>query len=118
MSGFGTCFGMEKIDGNSLNIIMEKPDTIDFLDVIKNQNMLEVIGKMKKFIIQMHKEKKIVHRDLTPRNIMVDRKGNWYVIDFGKGKRIEIGDDSTEGSERTDVSTVENSIRQLYAAIA
>ena len=118
MSDFGTCFGMEKIEGKSLNIIMENPEKIEFLDVIKKQDMSEVIDRMNKFIKKMHEEKRIVHRDLTARNIMVDKNGNWYVIDFGKAKRIEIGDDSTEGSERTDASTAENSIRELYAKIA
>lgn len=117
-SDFGTCFGMEKIDGKSINLITEKPESIDYLDVIKKQDMKEVISRIKNFILQMHKEKKIVHRDLTSRNIMVDRNGDWYIIDFGRAKRIEIGDDSTVLSENSDVPTAEGAIRALFAKIS
>jgi serine/threonine protein kinase len=117
-SDFGTCFGMEKIDGKSINIITGKPDSIDYLDVIKRQDMNDVLKRMKNFITSMHNDKKIVHRDLTARNIMVDRKGDWYVIDFGRAKRIEIGDDSTNMSEEADAPTAEGAIRALFAKIA
>lgn len=117
-SDFGTCFGMEKIDGKSINLITENPESIDYLDVIKKQNMSDVLLRMRNFILHMHKEKKLVHRDLTARNIMVDRKGDWYIIDFGRAKRIEIGDSSTDLSENADVPTAESAIRGLFAKLA
>jgi tRNA A-37 threonylcarbamoyl transferase component Bud32 len=117
MSDFGTCFGMENIDGLSLDRIMEKPESIDFLDVITSQKQEDVIRRMKNFIKEMHAQKKIVHRDLSPRNIMVDRGGNWYVIDYGRARRIEIGDDTTDVSESSDIAGAENAIRQLYAKL-
>jgi tRNA A-37 threonylcarbamoyl transferase component Bud32 len=117
MSDFGTCFGMENIDGLSLDRIIENPEGIDFLDVIASQKQEDVIQRMRNFITRMHKEKKIVHRDLSPRNIMVDKEGNWYVIDYGRARRIEIGDDTTDVSETTDIASAENAIRQLYAKI-
>lgn len=118
MSDFGTCFGMEKIDGKSINIITESPESIDFLDVIKKQDMNNVLKRMRNFITKMHVEKKLVHRDLTARNIMVDRNGDWYVIDFGRARPIEIGDDSTDRSEASDVPTAEGAIRALFAKIS
>lgn len=117
MSDFGTCFGMENIDGLSLDKIIEKPESVDFMDVIASQNKEEVVQRITRFVEEMHKEKKIVHRDFTPRNIMVDRQGNWYVIDFGRARRIEIGDDSTDISEKTDIASAQNAIRQLYEVI-
>lgn len=117
MSDFGTCFGMENIDGLSLDRVIDKLDTVDFLEVIKSQKKEDVIFKIRAFISAMHAEKKIVHRDLSPRNIMVDREGRWYIIDFGRAKRIEIGDQSTDMSETTDLASAENAIRQLYEKI-
>lgn len=118
MSDFGTCFGMEKIDGKSINIITDSPDSIDYLDVIKKQDMNVVLLRMRNFITKMHEEKKLVHRDLTARNIMVDRNGDWYIIDFGRAKAIEIGDDSTDMSEASDIPTAEGAIRALFAKIS
>ena len=118
MSDFGTCFGMEKIEGKSLNLIIENPDLIDFLDVIKQQDMDDILRRMKNFITRMHTDKKLVHRDLTARNIMVDKEGNWYVIDFGRARPIEIGDNSTDMSEASDFPTAESSIRTLFAKIS
>jgi tRNA A-37 threonylcarbamoyl transferase component Bud32 len=100
-----------------LDRIMEKPESIDFLDVITSQKQEDVIRRMKNFIKEMHAQKKMVHRDLSPRNIMVDRGGNWYVIDYGRARRIEIGDDTTDVSESSDIAGAENAIRQLYAKL-
>lgn len=117
MSDFGTCFGMEKIDGLSLDRIIANPEAVDFLDVIRAQRKEDVIASVRAFMEKLHSEKKIVHRDMSPRNIMVDKQGRWYVIDFGRAKRIEIGDSTTDLSEHTDIASAENAIRQLYASI-
>lgn len=88
MSEFGTCFGMENIDGKSLDRIMENPEAVDFLDVIRSQKQEDVIARIRNFVLQMHSKKKIVHRDFSPRNVMVDREGNWYVIDLAVPKEL------------------------------
>lgn len=115
MSDFGSCFGMEKIDGHSLNIIMEgRSGTEEIADIIRTQDVKDVVARMRGFVDRMHKEKKIVHRDFSPRNIMVDRSGNWYVIDFGRARRIEIGDSSTDFAEETDMASAENAVRECF----
>lgn len=118
MSDFGSCFGMEKIDGYSLNIIMEgRIKTEEVAQLIRKQDVNDVVSRMREFIDRMHKEKKIVHRDLSPRNIMVDKNGNWYVIDFGRSRRIEIGDSSTDMAEETDMASAENAVREAFKKI-
>ncbi len=117
MSENVTCFGMETVDGMSLDKIIENPHDCSFLELLQKQDMAEVLRKMKVFLTKLQEEKKIVHRDLATRNIMVDKNGTWYVIDFGKAKKIEIGDDSTVMSEQADFAMAESSIRQLFAKI-
>jgi tRNA A-37 threonylcarbamoyl transferase component Bud32 len=116
-SDFGTCFGMEKIEGRSINLITKNPEDFPYINVLKKQNQEDVLRRMRNFITQMHQEKKIVHRDLTDRNIMVDKEGNWYVIDFGRARPIEIGDDSTDLSEASDFPSAEGAIRALFAKL-
>lgn len=111
-------FGMNTIDGLSLDKIISDRNSCDFLEVIQKQDMNTVIKNMKSFIAKLHNDMKIVHRDLATRNIMIDREGNWYVIDFGKAKKIELGDYSTEISQESDFATAESSIRNLFSKIS
>lgn len=115
MSDFGTCFGMEKISGKSLNMILEKPDECPFIDKIKELDMKEVLRKFKIFVEKMHSERKIVHHDLNQRNIMIDENLNWFVIDFGRAKRLEIGgDDIHQTQQDVDMAQIESSIKTFF----
>lgn len=115
MSDFGTCFGMEKIFGKSLNVIIEKPEDCPFINEIKKLDSKEVLRKFKLFVEKMHSERKIVHHDLDERNIMIDENLNWFVIDFGRAKRLEIGgDDIHQTQQDVDTAQVESSIKTFF----
>ncbi|HVR84121.1 MAG TPA: protein kinase, partial [Planctomycetota bacterium] len=42
-----------------------------------------------------HEKQPVVHRDLKPHNVLVDKTNNPYVVDFGLAKEVESGDGAT-----------------------
>lgn len=69
---------MEYIDGTAID------NYIPFGDYEWNNIFLQVINAFKYL-----EEKKILHRDIRPQNILIDKKGNVKIIDFGFGKIID-----------------------------
>jgi tRNA A-37 threonylcarbamoyl transferase component Bud32 len=106
--------GMERIYGKSLEVIKNDPkDSQDFIEIIKSQKRRDVIFKICSFIKQMHLQKRIIHGDIHLGNIMLDKRGNWYVIDFGLSSRIEFDDNSAELREK-DIQKVIETINEVY----
>ncbi len=109
--------GMERIYGKSLEAIKTSPeDSQDFVELIKSQDKEQVISKITQFIKQMHIVKRIIHGDIHAGNIMIDKKGNWYVIDFGLSMNIDFDDDSTDLKEK-DILNVRETIEGVYNSI-
>lgn len=76
------CLVMEYIDGITLNEYIE-------------QNSLTLTQKIELFIKILQAaacahQANIVHRDIKPQNIMMDKKGEPYLMDFGLAKRMKV----------------------------
>lgn len=71
---------MEYIDGNSIDDFEPDPwDDKDWNDIFS-----EVISAFE-YLEQNH----ILHRDIRPANIMIDKNNNVKIIDFGFGKQLD-----------------------------
>ena len=69
---------MEYVDGTTID------KYTPFLDYEWNNIFLQVINAFKYL-----EEKEILHRDIRPQNILIDKMGNVKIIDFGFGKIID-----------------------------
>lgn len=73
---------MEKIEGSSLKeIIMSK-------NKMKLQEIMDIFLKIIKIVSKIHKNK-ILHLDINPKNIILDKNMNVKIIDFGASKKLD-----------------------------
>lgn len=112
----GHSYGMERVDGSSLSVILEKPsDNRSLVEIAKKMDREKAIASILAYVKEMH-AKKLIHGDLFQRNIMLDKSGNFFVIDFGKASYEEIGEDK-EDAMRRELSTAENEMRLFFKGI-
>lgn len=81
---------MERLNAVNLQHVIageaELPETFDLHDFLKN---------LETFIQALNEESEIAHKDLYPRNVMVDiESGSPYVIDFGRS--VDLSEVSEE----------------------
>jgi len=81
---------MNYIKGNSLSEIIESTGKLTI------EKSVEVSKQICNALIAAH-SKGIIHRDLKPQNIMIDKKGNAFVLDFGIARSITSSDETAEG---------------------
>ena len=93
---------MEFINGYSLKNILDKQGILPEQKVIKYTHQ---IGNALSFV----HEKNIVHLDIKPGNILIDRDDNARLIDFGVSKRYDI--------EEQETSTTTLTLSKGFAAI-
>lgn len=79
---------MEYISGYSLKHLMEKEGILPEAQVLK---YVHQIGKALQFV----HEKNILHLDIKPSNILIDKNNNARLIDFGVSKRYDIEQQET-----------------------
>ncbi|MHB1086284.1 MAG: protein kinase domain-containing protein [Minisyncoccota bacterium] len=112
----GHSFGMEKVEGRSLSQILERPeDNLDLIRIAKGLDREQVMAELNQFVLKMH-EAGITHNDLRRRNIMLDREGNLFVIDFGRAKRDQT-EDQRHMFRESDRAAIDGEVRAFFADI-
>lgn len=113
----GHSYGMERIQGKSLAQILERPaDNLELVALMKTLDRETVKNNLLAYVTSLHETFKITHGDLFQRNLMVDGEGNFYIIDFGKAKREEIGEDH-EARRKVDIATITSEIGVFFKSI-
>lgn len=118
----GSYIGMEKVDGKSLRDIKNDKDASqDLIRTIKLVDKEVVMQKFETFLSQMHEQKKTIHRDIDEGNIMIDKDGNWFLIDFGRAVTSDLlsghSDDQIDAWEKEDILRMRETIRFIYKVI-
>jgi len=93
---------MEYIQGCSLKYMLDKEGVLPEKKVLK---YVSQIGQALEFVHQ----KNILHLDIKPNNILIDRKNNARLIDFGVSKRYDI--------EQQETSTTMLTVSKGFASI-
>lgn len=110
------CYGMKLIDGADLRQIIEGEASENLFTelraVFKDVDLNDIFAEFDTFFTQMHTY--CLHGDIKPANIMVDRDGIFYVIDFGQS--ILVGDIYENAREQLD-NLKEDEIEQSKIAV-
>jgi serine/threonine protein kinase/tetratricopeptide (TPR) repeat protein len=81
---------MEYIKGQNLREFIQTSGSLSIETAI---NLIRQIGEA----LKAAHHKGIIHQDLKPSNIMIDNKGQAYIMDFGLARSLYIREEGTEG---------------------
>ncbi len=89
-------------DNDTAYIVMEYIDGIDLREYIRSRGgkltvseTFAVLGPVMEALVKVH-EAGLVHRDISPDNIMLPERGGIKLLDFGTARNVEV---STAGQE-------------------
>ncbi|MDR2809642.1 MAG: serine/threonine protein kinase [Tannerellaceae bacterium] len=85
---------MEYISGYSLKYLLERNGIFPETKVLKYTHQ---IGKALQFV----HEKNVLHLDIKPSNILIDKNDNAHLIDFGVSKRYDVENTETSATMLT-----------------
>ncbi len=84
---------MDFIDGENLSQIIQRSGPLD------ETYALGIVGQMLDVLDTLHSDNPpLCHLDIKPSNIMVDKKGNAFLIDFGSSKQFDVDEGVTMNS--------------------
>src|SRR5260370_41835625 len=75
-------FSMDYIEGSTLRSVVERRKSLTYEDAIS------IVVEICRAVAHAHSEG-IIHRDLTPENVMIDTEGDVFVMDFGLARAAE-----------------------------
>ena len=97
-----TYIAMEYIEGCSLKYMMDKKG------VLPEEKVLKYVHQIGEALAFVHK-KQILHLDIKPSNILIDKQDNARLIDFGVSKRYD--------TEKQETSTIILTLSKGFASI-
>ena len=81
--------------GSDLSQIIANPmKNSELVEIASQLDREDVIRRLVTYVTEMFKVHRITHGDLKQVNVMLDKKGDLFIIDFGKGKIEELGGDN------------------------
>lgn len=81
----GSCIWLreQRISGATLRTCLVRSGALDFTSVVR-------LGVQLLSTLAHAEAKRIVHRDIKPENMMVDTSGNFWLLDFGLARHLDL----------------------------
>jgi len=117
------CYGMELIDGINLeqgiNGTIDEEVRAELRTALAGISRQALMDELTVFFTTMHEI--CIHGDMKPANIMVNREGKFYVIDFGQSVLTnDVNDKSRDAFEvlkADDLENAQRSVKQFLDAL-